>query len=163
MKKILIFFFSVSWMMLQAQEKPNIYDPLADAGEEVQMAIKQAASEDKNVLLMVGGNWCPWCVRLHGFMLEDSAIDSTLQSNYVWVKVNYSKENKNLDLLKQLQFPQRMGFPVMVILDREGNRLHTQNTWYLEKEKSYDRDKILSFLKDWGPAALDINNYKDYQ
>jgi thioredoxin-related protein len=162
-KNIITLMLMISWISLAAQERANIYDPTADAAGEIEKALETSRDVNKNVLLMIGGNWCPWCIKLNGFIMDDFQVDSTLQSNYVWVKVNYSKENKNLDLLKRLGFPQRMGFPVFVVLDQEGNRLHTQNSWYLEKEKSYDRDKLMAFLRDWGPAALDPSSYKDYR
>ena len=146
-----------------SQETARIYDPEADAAAEVEQAIRLAGLEDKHVLVMVGGNWCSWCRRLNAFILEDQQIDSLIQAEYIWVKVNYSKENKNLDLLEDLGLPQRMGFPVMVILDEEGKRLHTQNSWYLEEDKSYSKDKLMSFLNEWTAGALDPKNYKDYR
>ena len=83
-----------------------------------------------------------------------------LQANYVFGLLNYSKENKNLDILAELEYPQRFGFPVLVILDGKGRRIHTQNSAYLEKEKSYDEKKMVEFLRNWAPAALDPNSYK---
>ena len=77
------------------------------------------------------------------------------------LKLNYSKENKNLAVLKTLDYPQRFGFPVIVITDAAGNRLHTQNSWYLEDEKeSYDREKFVSFLNSWTVKATDPESYK---
>ena len=34
---------------------------------DLQQAIQLAGQENKHVLVQVGGNWCPWCVKLHGF------------------------------------------------------------------------------------------------
>ena len=83
-----------------------------------------------------------------------------LQADYVFGLLNYSKENKNEDVLASLEFPQRFGFPVIVILNGEGRRLHTQNSAYLEKEKSYDEKKMVEFLRQWSPAALDPKSYR---
>lgn len=87
-------------------------------------------------------------------------MDSLLNANFVFGLLNYSRENRNLDILAELQYPQRFGFPVLVILDGNGKRIHTQNTAYLEQDKSYDEKKMLDFLKHWSPAALDPENYK---
>lgn len=83
-----------------------------------------------------------------------------MNDSYVFIMLNTSKENKNLDILANLDYPQRFGFPVLVVLDQEGNRIHTQNSVFLEKEKSYDEKVVLNFLKHWTPAAIDPANYK---
>jgi hypothetical protein len=78
----------------------------------------------------------------------------------VFYLLNYSKENKNLDLLAELEYPQRFGFPVLLVLNGEGRRIHTQNTGYLEKDKSYDEKKVVGFLRNWSPEALDPDSYR---
>jgi len=84
-----------------------------------------------------------------------------LNNNYVVYHLNYSPENKNEAYLKKLGFPQRFGFPVLVILDADGNRLNTQDSSLLEKGNGYDREKVKNFLYAWSPVALKESNYKD--
>jgi thioredoxin-related protein len=140
--------------LLAQTEAVTIYNPNANAREDIAAAVKQAKAENKYVLLQVGGNWCPWCVKLHKFMAEDPQIDSLLKADYVRVMVNYSKENKNEEVMKLLGNPQRFGFPVLIILDQDGVRLHTQDSWYLEKDKYYDKEKVMHFLEMWNVAAV---------
>jgi thioredoxin-related protein len=144
-------------------ESIKIYDPAADAKHDITAALERAKSINKNVMLFIGGNWCPWCVKLNRLLTQDMQLDSLLHAGFEVVKVNYSKENKNLDLMLELDIPQRFGFPVIVILDHKGKRIHTQNTAYLESGESYDRKKIMEFFEDWGVKSLDPNNYKDYR
>jgi thioredoxin-related protein len=139
----------------------TIYNPNADARADIAAAVKKAKAENKNVLLQIGGNWCPWCVKLHKVFHTDHAIDSALKANYVFVMVNYSKENKNLPLLKELEFPQRFGFPSLVVLNREGRRIHTQATDLLESGEGYDAKKVLRFLNSWTVKALDPASYPE--
>jgi thioredoxin-related protein len=159
MKSILLFFILFLPVGLKAQEKITLYNPEADAHKDLQTAIQQARDQHKHVLIQVGGNWCPWCVRLHGVFETEAKIDSILKADYVFMLVNYSKENKNEAVLADLGFPQRFGFPVLLVLDEDGNRLHTQNTAYLEKDKGYDTDKIVGFLLDWNVKALNPKSY----
>ena len=149
--------------LLSQETKPSVYDPDADAKAEIAVAVKKASAEQKNVFLFIGGNWCPWCIRLNAFIFDNPQLDSLMHANYEVVKVNYSKENKNLDLLKELGTPQRFGFPVLVILDEKGNMLHTQNSAYLEKDKSYDRKVVWEFLLGWNYEAVRPENHKDYK
>ena len=83
-----------------------------------------------------------------------------MENNFIVYHVNYSRENMNEDVLTSLGFPQRFGFPVFVILDSNGNRLHTQNSAYLEEEGGHSTGKVLEFLKHWSPAALDPKQYE---
>jgi uncharacterized protein YyaL (SSP411 family) len=158
MKRILlILILSISsFSFILAQTEPvQIYNPEANAREDIANAIKQAKAENKNVLLQIGGNWCPWCVKLHGLETADHQIDSLLNADYVRVLVNIprEKEKRDFDLMAELDNPQRFGFPVLVVLNQEGQRIHTQDSWYLEKDKDYDREKLVHFFKMWNVAA----------
>ena len=70
--------------------------------------------------------------------------------------MNYDPKKKQ-ELFIQLGFPQRFGFPVIVITGAAGNRLHIQNSWYLKDGKdSYDREKFKSFLKNRTVRAVNF-------
>ena len=84
-----------------------------------------------------------------------------MNENYVVYHLNYSKENYNTELLKKYKFPQRFGFPVFLILNEEGDLIHTQNSEYLESGNGYDKGKVTSFFNNWSIKALDSSNYKE--
>jgi hypothetical protein len=52
----IVLMFSVAAINAQ-EEKPQIYNPSADAKVEIQRAVKQAKTDGKHVLLQIGGNW----------------------------------------------------------------------------------------------------------
>lgn len=157
---LLVFFTVVSSAQQTATSGFQWYNPSADAKVELAKAMLRAKKEHKHILVQVGGNWCIWCKRLHSLLDSDVAIHSYLDSNFVLMPLNYSKENKNLDLLKQLGYPQRFGFPVILVLDDRGIRLHTQNSAYLEDGKGHSPARVLEFLKHWSPKALEAGNYE---
>jgi thioredoxin-related protein len=160
MKKLLLAtLMSTFALCVKAQEKPHLYNPDADAKADIAAAVKQAGKQHKNVLLQIGGNWCSWCLRFNDKVNTDTALNNTMNSNYVVLHVNYSKENENDAVLASLGYPQRFGFPVFIILDAKGNRLNTQNSEYLEEGKGYSKDKVLEFFKAWTPAAIDPKSY----
>jgi thioredoxin-related protein len=138
----------------------KIYNPKADAKAEIEKVVAQAKKEGKHVLLQVGGNWCPWCIRLHKYFEEQPEVNQLIKDNYVFLEVNYSKENKNKEVMKSLEYPHRFGFPVLVVLNSDGQRIHTQNSGNLESGKGYDLKKVKSFLYNWRPDALNPANYK---
>jgi thioredoxin-related protein len=159
--KFLIFFVLILLPpALKSQEPVKIYNPEADAKKELMEAIQSAGEQNKHVLVQVGGNWCPWCIRLHGFFESEARLDSILKADFIMVRINYSKENKNPEVLASLDFPQRFGFPVLLVLDKNGKRLHTQDTGLLELDRGYDPGKISRFLLNWNVNAMNPANYK---
>lgn len=143
-----------------AQQDSLTYHPSADAKKEIAETVAKAKTENKHVVLMIGGNWCRWCKMFEKFRLNNAKVDSTVRRDFVWLHVNYSKENKNLDVLKSLSFPQRFGFPVFVVLDGNGKLLHLQNSAYLEDGEGYSEEKVVDFLHQWRREALLEEQYK---
>ena len=156
--QIIVLFF-ISGVSFAQVNNAKIYDPNADAKADLAKAIRAADSLNKNVFVQIGGNWCPWCVKFTKFCKNDSIIDTLMSNNYIILHLNYSKENKNLDVLKSLDYPQRFGFPVVVILDRKGKLIHTQDSSFLESGDGYDRNKIIIFLKGWTLSAIDPKKF----
>jgi uncharacterized protein YyaL (SSP411 family) len=153
---ILVLSVTIFSACLFAQTEPvQIYNPDANAREDIASAVKQAKAENKHVLLQIGGNWCPWCVKLHGLEAGDPQIDSLLKADYIRVLVNIprEKEKRDMELMASLDNPQRFGFPVLVVLNQDGRRIHTQDSWYLEQDKTYDREKLVHFFKMWNFKA----------
>lgn len=132
----------------------KIYDSSRNAKNDIALAVKKAKQNGRNVMVQIGGNWCPWCLKIHQFMNADKDILEALSSGYEFVLVNYSKDNKNEDVLASLKDPARFGFPVFVILDSDGNVIHIQDSGYLEEGKSYNKDKVLRFIKLWTVQAV---------
>jgi len=165
MKKFFMMGFIVLFTMtVLGQEASKPYNPNADAKADVKKAVELAKKENKHVLIQIGGNWCPWCLRFHAMAKGAPQLDSIIQKDYVYMLLNYSKENKNLDMMEQFQYPNRFGFPVFVILDGNGKELHIQDSGLLEhrdsKVKGYDTTKVFTFLKEWNVMALDPKNYQ---
>jgi thioredoxin-related protein len=161
---VLTFIFTIVASVLFAQEQSKPYNPSSDAKADLKKAIETAKKENKHVLIQVGGNWCSWCLRFHAMATGAAQVDSIIKKDYVYLLLNYSKENKNLDLMEQLQYPNRFGFPVFVILDGNGKEIHIQDSGLLEyrdpKVKGYDTTKVVTFLKQWNTKALDPATYK---
>jgi thioredoxin-related protein len=164
MKPILLFAFIILSSVnsfAQDSSKFKLYDPSANAEKQVKEAIKTAKKYNRHVLVQIGGNWCIWCRRFHKLVTENDTLRSLIDTNFVVVHLNYSPENRNYKMLAALGYPQRFGFPVFVILDAKGNRLHTQNSGYLEEGKGHSKAKVEEFLKHWSPQALNPKNYKE--
>ena len=153
-------FFITTFASANFRDTTKLYNPNADAQKDIAAAVKEANAQHKFVLIQAGGNWCSWCLLFNKTVHEDAQLDSVLNANFIVYHLNYSPENINHDEFAKLGYPQRFGFPVMIILDGKGNRLHTQNSEYLEEGKGYNKEKVLEFFQNWSPKALDPNTYK---
>ncbi len=125
------------------------FDPTRNAASDIDAAIAEARRTGKNVLIDVGGDWCIWCRRLDQFFVDHKDVADFLHRNYIEVKVNYSKENKNEAVLSR--YPKVAGYPHLFVLDSTGAVLHSQDTGNLEQGKGHDPEKVLAFLKAWAP------------
>ena len=156
---ILIFAIFCFSFAANAQEK-KLYNPKADAAADIEAAVKKAAAENKFVLIQGGGNWCKWCIEFARFCKADKQLDSAINTSFIWYHLNFSKENENKSLFAKYGYAQRFGFPVFIILNQKGERIHTQNSEYLEDgKKSYSKEKVLLFLENWSLTALDPSTY----
>lgn len=155
---VIVIALSINTLVGQSTQTPKntkLYDPGSDAKAEIAKAIKKAKAENKHLLLQIGGNWCGWCIAFDKKLKSNDTLRIAVEKNYLVYHVNFSKENKNLEVLASLGYPQRFGFPVFVVIDGEGKRIHTQNSVYLEEGKGHSTKKILTFLNNWSPAAID--------
>lgn len=129
------------------------FDPARDPVADLATAKVEAQRGGKRIILDVGGEWCPWCHLMDGFIEGDAQIRSFRDANYVWMKVNYSEDNENAAFLSQ--FPAVKGYPHLFVLDADGTLLHSQFTGELEadkgQKKGYDRGRFFAFMKQWAP------------
>ena len=126
------------------------YDPKRDAAADVELALAEARRAKKNVLLEVGGKWCVWCRIMDSYFEANPDVLKLREDNYVLVKVNFSPENENKAVLSK--YGEIPAYPHIFVLDSEGQLLHSQNTGDLEVGKSYDKGKLVEFLRKWAPA-----------
>ncbi|MCJ7524292.1 MAG: thioredoxin family protein [Candidatus Aminicenantes bacterium] len=134
---------------VRSENRQAIYDPGADVKAQIAAAVKTAEAENRNIILMFGGNWCPWCHRLHALFLADTQIKKVLAERYILLLVDVGEKpgqplNRDLaDLYRIKDF----GYPALAVLDKQGHLLCTQSTGVLEKDKGHDPVKVLAFLK----------------
>lgn len=125
---------------------PKPYNPKEDAEKKLKTLTQKAEKENKKILVQVGGNWCIWCLRFHQFVQQTPDLKNIVDKHYLYYHLNHSPENKNEKILKSLGNPEKYGFPVLVVLDRKGKLIHTQDTSVLEEGKGYSLEKVKDFF-----------------
>ncbi len=156
---VLIAFFVIFIMLGSAlsltamEKKTDIYDGSLDVKSAIESSLVKAKKENKNVLLMFGGNWCPWCHKLHHLFGSDAAVKQFLADNFLLIMVDVGTRPKplNADLVSKYRV-QKMGYPSLAVLGQNGELLVSQSTGILEKGKAHDPKRVMGFLKANAPA-----------
>lgn len=134
----------------------RVYDETMDGAAELTATLERANREHKNVLVMLGGNWCQWCLALDDLLKADREIQALLHERYAVLKLDVDAA-ATLDA--SWGRPTRLGVPVLVFLDRSGAIVHVQETVSLEvwggRLLLHDRDRVFQTLQKWagGPAS----------
>lgn len=149
MHAILKFFAAVPALLLSlgllAQDLPAKFDPQRDAAADLATATAAARAQHKRVLVDVGGEWCSWCHILDRFVATNADVKKLVDENYVWLKLNWSPQNRNEAVLSR--WPRIKGYPHLFVLDSDGQLVHSQDTGQLEARADYDKGKVLAFLR----------------
>ncbi len=149
-------------LCLNAQTNVKVYDETINPATQITEAVAKASANGKFVVAQLGGNWCKWCIRFAKFVDADPEIKRIVDDNYEFIHVNYNPRNTETEVdqsateaaLKKLGNPVRFGYPVLVVLDGEGNVIHTQDSGFLESGEGYDKEKVKRFFESWTPEAV---------
>lgn len=140
-----------------AEEKakmPKPYDAKADAQADINKLIAQAQKEGKNIMIQAGGNWCIWCLRFNQYVQTTPELKKMVDENYLYYHLNYSPENKNEKVFSQYGNPgEKFGYPVFIVLDKNGKMIHVQQSDVLEEGKGYSLEKTKAFFNLWAPKS----------
>lgn len=129
MKSLYILLFLMLSVTINAQDKVVTLS----AEEIVAPAYKQAAKENKNVIILFHASWCSWCKKMDASM-NDRLISKYFTDNYVIVHLNVLEsankkylENAGAKELLQKYHGEKAGLPFFVILDKDKNLLADSN------------------------------------
>jgi len=120
-------------------------------------AKEQAMKENKNILLYFSGSdWCVPCMQLKKEVLLHESFKKLADKNSIGVAFDFPAQSKNLLPEEQQKYNEAKAeiynkdgsFPLILLLDREGNELGKINGYARE-----GKDKYLSKLK----SILDKN------
>jgi protein disulfide-isomerase len=147
----LLFVPAVAGLLL-AQGEP-LYEESADAGHQIKAAITRASEKGKparNVVLVFGANWCKDCRALDAHMHKPE-FASTIEGNFVVVKVDVGRMDKNVDFAKRYGVPVENGIPAIAVLDSRGKLLYAQDQGQFADARTMDIAAFKVFFEQWKP------------
>ena len=132
---------------------PKPYNDKENAEEKIKDLVEQAKKENKNIMIQAGGNWCIWCLRFNQYVQSTPELKEIVDQNYLYYHLNYSPENKNEKVFAQYDNPgAKFGYPVFIVLNQNGEMIHTQDSAVLEEGKGYSLEKTKSFFLKYVPT-----------
>lgn len=132
---------------LLARNHAGFYESARKMDADLLAALKVARRAKKRVLLTVGEKSCSWCFKLRDYFEADAELKEMREKRFVTV---YAEARANFERIYN-DYGSVPGTPHWFVLDDTGALVHSQDTELLEKGKTYDREKMVAFLVDYGP------------
>lgn len=107
-----------------------------------ELGLALAKKEEKPVVLVLYADWCQWCHKMFDEVFPDQSFAS-LKNDFVWVRVNSDRNPGYMERFGQ------EGFPLLVVLDKEGNEIERLNGF---QETGELRGALDSILKKTGKS-----------
>jgi len=149
-----IFFLAACGLLLsttqaQAATQP-IYNEHSDAAREVAAALARASKTGRNVVLIFGANWCPDCHALDEQM-HRPALARLIAQDFVVVKIDVGRFDKNLDIGAKYGVPISKGIPAMAVVDPHGKLLYAQSQGQFANARLMPYRDFSEFFEKWKP------------
>ena len=145
MKLITALLISVCLSVFAHAQAP-VYDESADAAALVAQALATAKADNKQVMIVFGANWCGDCKMLDG-EFKKPTLKALLDSNYVVVKVDVNRFNKNLDVVKPYGDVIKKGIPSIVIVSPANQLVYATNGGELADARKMGEAGVAEFFQ----------------
>lgn len=124
-------------------DDPRPFDATRNAMMDVDIALQGAKISGRNVLLVLGGNWCHDSRGLAA-KFNEPELAQVVADGYelVWVDVGY--RDRNLDVPQRFGVMELYGTPTVLILSPEGALLNRDSVhdWRTADSKPYDETLV---------------------
>ena len=127
-----------------------IYNEHADARRDIAAALAKAEKTGRNVVLIFGANWCPDCHALDAQMHKPD-LARLIARDFVVVKIDVGRFDKNLDLGEKYGVPIRKGIPAIAVLDPHGKLLYAQSQGQFANARLMPYRDFNEFFEKWKP------------
>ena len=145
MKSITAFLISIFLSCFARADVP-VYDESADAPTQVAQALAKAKADNKQLMIVFGANWCGDCKMLDG-EFKKPALKDLLDKNYVIVKVDVNRFDKNLDVVKPYGEVIKKGIPSIVIATPANQLVYATNGGELADARKMGEAGVATFFQ----------------
>ncbi len=142
----------LGWAITVHAEVGLPYKSSADPSAEFAVRSEAAKHENKFILMVFGGNWCPDCRRLHRAMQEPS-IKPTIGEHFVVMHVDVGNWDHNLDFVEKWGNPIEGGIPAVVIADVNQQVVYRTEPGELATARNMGTEELAEAFKKMARSA----------
>ncbi|XBQ16545.1 MAG: thioredoxin family protein [Oceanicaulis sp.] len=133
------------------------YDEDLDVQAALDAAFQAAARENKRILVVMGGAWCPDCVVLDQ-MMGRHEIAPKLDELFEIVKFSVGRYDKNLDAVHRLGFAELKGAPAVLVFTSKGEAVRRDRAYDWRTARSRKPSEFLAAMIEAAAAAPDTGD-----
>jgi thioredoxin 1 len=85
--------------------------------------------------------------------MHQPGLASLIERNYVVVKIDVGRFDKNVALAEKYHVPLEHGIPALAVLDPHSTLLHAQEQGEFANARQMDSDAFKAFFEQWKPKA----------
>jgi thiol-disulfide isomerase/thioredoxin len=128
---------------------PLPYNQSADADADLLAARQRAKTQNKLLLIDLGGNWCADCRVLAGVM-DQPEMRPFLRVHYEVVSVDVGAFDRNMNIPAHYGYKSLAGVPAVLIVDPKTDAvINRKNIIALEDARSMTPQEIANWLARW--------------
>ncbi len=85
--------------------------------------------------------------------MQKPELASVIKANFIIVKIDVGRENKNLDLAEQYRVPIKHGIPALAVLNPHGDLLYAMDQGQFADARHMSYESIKAFFEKWKPRG----------
>jgi thioredoxin 1 len=137
----------------QAAPLPYVpYDEAANARADVQQALQTAHPSGRPVLVIFGANWCEDCRALDSALKVPKNAE-LMAREFVVVKVDVGRFDRNLDLSNLYGNPIKAGIPAAVVLSPKQEVIYATRAGELADARRMSETGVYDFFRAAAASA----------
>jgi predicted nucleic acid-binding protein len=83
--------------------------------------------------------------------MHKDELATVIAKNFVVVKVNVGRYDKNRDLAEKYKIPLKSGIPALAVLDAQGSLLYAMDQGQFSDARHMSYESIKAFFEEWKP------------
>lgn len=113
--------------------------------DQYETSLAKAQTDNRKLIVIFGADWCPDCRALDGILAEPDTR-AILDAEFVVMKVDVGRFDKNLSLNEKLGNPIQNGIPSLVVISPKGEFITSTKGGEFSNASKMTKEQVLEYL-----------------